>query len=101
MGRSGYVDAATPVRGRPDAMNWLGPKLEPGETIILRWWAGRPLLWLVALLLFVFLPIEFGLFVSGEENGLSLGRLFTLLPLAAISLLLAIVPILLLCGENF
>lgn len=58
------------------------------------------MLWLVALLLFVFLPVEFGLFLSGEENGLSLRRLFTLLPLAALSLLLAIVPILLLCGDN-
>lgn len=57
-------------------------------------------MWLVALLLFVFLPVEFGLFLSGEEGGLSLGRLFTLLPLAALSLLLAIVPILLLCGGD-
>lgn len=82
-------------------MSWFGPKLEPAETIVLREWRGRQIFWLVALLFFVFLPVEFGLFLSGESSdGISVGRLLTLVPLAALSLLLAILPLLLLFGDE-
>ena len=75
-------------------MGWFGPKLEPGERVVLRRSGRRLMLWLAALLLFVFLPLEFGLFLADEADGLSLERLLVLAPVAAVSLLLPALPLL-------
>ena len=79
-------------------MNWFGPKLEPGETVLLKRTGGRRVLWIIALILFVFLPLEFGLFLGGEPDGISAGRILGLIAAAALTLMALILPLLL--GES-
>ena len=76
-------------------MNWFTPKLEPGERVVLKRSTGQHMLWLLALILFVFLPLEFGLLLAGELASLSPGRALVLLAAATASLTLVILPSLL------
>lgn len=79
-------------------MNWFSPKLESGETILLKRSGGSRILWIIALILFVFLPLEFGLFLGGEPDGISATRLLGLAAAAGLTLLAVILPLLL--GES-
>ena len=79
-------------------MNWFGPKLEPGEALLLNRSGGHRALWIIGLVLFVFLPLEFGLFLAGEPDGLSAGRLLGLVLAGALTLLAMVLPLLM--GES-
>lgn len=79
-------------------MNWFAPELESGETILLKRSGGSRVLWIIALILFVFLPPEFGLFLAGEPDGISAGRVMGLVVAATLTLLAVILPLLL--GES-
>ena len=79
-------------------MTWFSPKLEPGETVVLKRSGGRRVLWLIAFMLLVFLPLEFGLFLADEPGGISAARLLGLAAAAGLTLLAVILPLLL--GES-
>lgn len=76
-------------------MSWLTPKLESGERVVLKRSTGQHMLWLLALILFVFVPVEFGLLLSGEHTSLSPDRVLGLIAAATVSLTLVILPSLL------
>lgn len=79
-------------------MDWFSPRLEPGEALLLKRSGGRRMLWVIGFVLFVFLPLEFGLYLADEPEGLSAIRILGMILAAAITLLVAVLPWLL--GES-